>query len=616
MIKKLKSLLFLVLMLSTIGFSLPIKVNAAYTKNTVESLVKNQPHYIPGVDCLVSTAVNARAANGKVYMIGDSITEGTASELKLALDPTFNEIVIDGKSSRKLSEGDSDLDGIGVLSRSAAAFAGANTIVIALGTNGGVTNENIDKTMSIIKDTGATVYWVNIGVDNSKRTSPLDADTSNRILQENTAKGYTVIDWAAQVKQHPDYIDPDPGTGLGVHPIGEGKNGFANTVAGSAGGGNSVAERCCPNGTSGGSTSHTTREDLVLATPEELEENAATIYRYLVGKGFTNFQAAGALGNMHHESGFEPRKVQYGMTNSRGEVSRPGQPSSLDLTAPPGGSTGYGIVQYTPGTKIMPAAQEWGRKPFDLTFQLDFLWEQFQSNESAAYKAITESTTLEEATVAFEVKYERHAGPPQPDRITEAQKWLDKFGQLGGGVSPSAGCGSETNGDFNGYFQMDADWKNIPYAGGTVGSSGCGATSLATVISTLKGDKSITPATIVQDIANDGLQPTTVSLTPFTAIPKKYGLNMTNYTAGEFAKALEQVNNSNGDALMIANVRPGYWTSVGHYFVIRGTGPDGKIQVHDVGETTASHPKTDKTYDPEFFTGGETNPINFMVISK
>lgn len=625
--RRLVSLLFVSLMVSTVILSLPFST-FAMTKGERNAIIKNIPFYNPDANNCGPSDLTAAPAegvgSGKVYMLGDSITEGTAAELATAFnDKGFSGSAIDGKSSRRLSEGGTNLDGITVLQDSVASFKDAGTIVIALGTNGTINTANIDKTMAIIKQEAGTakVFWVNIGVDNSKRSGvPIDNESMNTILQENTSKGYSTIDWASKVKENGDYIDPNPGTGLGVHPAGAGKQAFAETVASGA---TSVASNAAINTPEGGSAccsaKAATGETSIDAGDGSTEENARIIFQYFVGKGLTDFQAAGILGNIEHESGFEPRLVQYGHLNSRGEISEPGKPSRLDDMTPPGALTGYGIVQFTPATKILPAAQAAGKSPGDIIFQLDFVWEQFQGSEGVAFKALQDATNIEEATIAFEVKYERHAGPPQPKRIVASQKWFDLLKGTVGSSFTSGSCSSKlatTGGDFTGYFQMDPEWKNIPYASGTVGSSGCGATSLATIISNLNADKNITPATIVNDIAEAGLQPTTISLRPFSAIPVKYGLTMTNYNVSQFTEALDVVTNSNGNALMIANVRPGYWTSVGHYFVIRGVGPDGKVQVHDVGETTASHPKTDKTYDPSFFTSAETSPINFMVISK
>ncbi|MEO5627567.1 MAG: phage tail tip lysozyme [Candidatus Saccharimonadales bacterium] len=609
--KRILSLLFISLLIFSVLLSLPVRT-FAMTKGERNSISKNLPFYNPAAencDPLSIAKTDGGSGTGKIYMLGDSITEGTTAELTTTLSAKgFSEVVIDGKSSRRLSEGNSDLDGIGVLKNSVDKFKDAGTIVIALGTNGTINNANIDKTMEIIKadSPSAKVYWVNIGVNNAVRSGgPIDNASLNTILQENTTKGYAVVDWSSQVDQHPDYIDPNPSSGLGVHPAGAGKQAFADTVANGATGAAAPAAQTPSGGGASCCAAHSATSDSVAVGDGSTEANAKTIFQYFVGKGLTDFQAAGILGNIENESGFNPRRVE-GTATPSGDSDTPD-------------SRGYGIVQFTPGTKIVPAAQAAGKLPSDIVFQLDFIWEQFQGPESAAFKAIQETTTLPAATVAFELKYERHAGGAQPKRIESAQKWFDKFQGTGGSSFASGGCSSKvaaTGSDFAGYFQTDPEWKNIPYASGTVGSSGCGATSLATVIGNLTADKSVTPATIVQEIRDSGLLPTTVSLNAFSVIPKNHGLTMQNYTVGQFTEALDRVKNSNGSALMIANVSPGYWTTVGHYFVIRGVADDGKVQVHDVGESTASHPKTDKTYDPSFFTGGETNAINFMVISK
>lgn len=164
-------------------------------------------------------------------------------------------------------------------------------------------------------------------------------------------------------------------------------------------------------------------------------DNIAKIYNYFIGKGLKDYQAAGILGNMHSESGYNPRRVQ-------------GTPTpSGDSDTPPPGAIGYGLAQFTPGTKILPYATETGRQPSDLGFQLDFIWKQFQGEEKAAYDALVASTNVAEATLAFETKYERHAGPPQPDRIVESERVLAlaSAGSLTGSVANAAsGAGGQT----------------------------------------------------------------------------------------------------------------------------------------------------------------------------
>src|SRR5690606_16545463 len=90
----------------------------------------------------------------------------------------------------------------------------------------------------------ARIFWVNIGVDNSKRSSPLDATGSNDALKNAAASlNITVVDWASAMQNHPEYISDD---GYGVHTTEEGSVAFADTItralSGSASGGNCGTE--------------------------------------------------------------------------------------------------------------------------------------------------------------------------------------------------------------------------------------------------------------------------------------------------------------------------------------------------------------------------------------
>jgi murein DD-endopeptidase MepM/ murein hydrolase activator NlpD len=71
-------------------------------------------------------------------------------------------------------------------------------------------------------------------------------------------------------------------------------------------------------------------------------------------------------------------------------------------------------------------------KANDLGVQLDFLWDQLEGKgplpEKAAGDALKASTDIKSAAEAFELKYERHAGPPQPDRVDKARNWLTRLG--------------------------------------------------------------------------------------------------------------------------------------------------------------------------------------------
>lgn len=189
-------------------------------------------------------------------------------------------------------------------------------------------------------------------------------------------------------------------------------------------------------------------------------DNAEKIWNFFAAKQVKPEIIAGIMGNMQAESGFEPRLVQYGALNSRGEVSAPNSPTRLDDTPPQGAQTGYGIVQFTPATKIIPFAQKANKPPGDLGFQLQLLWDQLTGNaeglnEKPAGDAVFATTTVDDATTKFLKLYER-AGVERLDvRLGFAHDIFAKYGSgTPSGSAPtsnstsvttsSGGCGGGT----------------------------------------------------------------------------------------------------------------------------------------------------------------------------
>ncbi len=176
------------------------------------------------------------------------------------------------------------------------------------------------------------------------------------------------------------------------------------------------------------------------------EDNISIIFNYLVDKGLTDFQAAGVLGNMWAESGFEPQRAQ-------GIFDRL-VPASNWSEAKGGG---WGLVQWTPGSKMVDPVTAAGKDPNNIVIQLDFLWGQLNNewpagwggsppssgfNEKAAGDHLKATTNVAEATISFETKYERHAGSPQPERIIEAERILELAHSNSLTVSAGSTCGT------------------------------------------------------------------------------------------------------------------------------------------------------------------------------
>lgn len=164
-------------------------------------------------------------------------------------------------------------------------------------------------------------------------------------------------------------------------------------------------------------------------------DNAQKVWNYLIGKGLTPQQTAGVMGNMEGESGINPRRVESTQTPS-GDSDVPD-------------SRGYGIVQFTPGTKIVPAAQAAGKSPGDLGFQLDYIWQEITTGgEKAAGDALKAANDVQSATDAFLRKYERPADPngTEPRRIQFANDFLAQYGSGTPSGSNSSGDSSSASG--------------------------------------------------------------------------------------------------------------------------------------------------------------------------
>lgn len=141
---------------------------------------------------------------------------------------------------------------------------------------------------------------------------------------------------------------------------------------------------------------------------------AQGVWKSLMSTGFyTPAQAAGVMGNMKYESGFVPNIVQGG--------GRSWNPASA-------GPAGYGLVQWTPGSKLIPYLN--GRRP-TVAAQVDALTAQLRgqgpSAEGAAGAALKATSTPEDAARVFGLKYERYAGGVQVGREQAARAIFSMF---------------------------------------------------------------------------------------------------------------------------------------------------------------------------------------------
>lgn len=149
----------------------------------------------------------------------------------------------------------------------------------------------------------------------------------------------------------------------------------------------------------------------------EMQNNATLVWQYFQPKGWTLNAIAAMLGNMEKES-----------------TINPGIWGNLD----PGGTpedTGYGLVQWTPYTRITQWLTNHGYKLDSGDGQCAKLVEEMTSPnlevtwiETDAYPISFREFAYSDRDVswlamAFLANYERPADPDQPDRATLAQKW-------------------------------------------------------------------------------------------------------------------------------------------------------------------------------------------------
>ena len=122
-------------------------------------------------------------------------------------------------------------------------------------------------------------------------------------------------------------------------------------------------------------------------------ENENITWDFLISNGFSRTQTAGIMGNLMQEHRF----------------------NTYDTTG------GYGIVQWTGGrrTELMKQAY-----PENIYTQLNFLMHELNTGYAYVQTAIKASTTLEEAVIIFQNKFERCGICMESNRITYARNIL------------------------------------------------------------------------------------------------------------------------------------------------------------------------------------------------
>lgn len=148
---------------------------------------------------------------------------------------------------------------------------------------------------------------------------------------------------------------------------------------------------------------------------DEMTVNAQEIMNQLTSRGWTKNAVAGMLGNMQTES-----------------TINPGVWESLS----PNVNNGYGLVQWTPATKLISWAESEGLDYTSGDTQLQRIdWEVANNQQWIAtsqypmsFQEFKVSTlTPEYLAQVFIRNYERPRNPNQPIRSTQARYWYDNL---------------------------------------------------------------------------------------------------------------------------------------------------------------------------------------------
>ena len=166
-----------------------------------------------------------------------------------------------------------------------------------------------------------------------------------------------------------------------------------------------------------------------------------------------------------------------------------------------------------------------------------------------------------------------------PEMIDYVKGYLNADGSGSGWLTTD-----EMSQQFPLLLQWDKRWGYIPYGDNVIGLSGCAPTCLSMVIVGLTGNKDATPDAIAQYATDNGYYVDGVGTawSLMTAVDS-YGVIGQETTLSE-DNIYNELENGNP---IICSMRPGDFTSVGHFIVLTGM-EDGKIRVNDPNSLTRS----------------------------
>ncbi len=359
------------------------------------------------------TNTSSLAPNANVYILGDTISEYASTEIIGVFRAQHHQVNIDAQPELTLTNtgiGGTTTTGMDALTLDKPTIQAAGAIIVELGSFGGDTPQTIDAAIKAIRadNPSAPIYWVDTIVVNNPLYLPIIQQANQAIYSQAGPDNYTVVSWFKTVDpsgnptqltgQETDsngYLLTDLAGQNGILPTTKGIQAFANLLDGTVTGGSNttpLTTSCCP-------------ETTVLTG----SSRAIQAYNFFIQNGFTSIEAAGIVGNMIYESeGVNPEQIESDGTSQ---------------TPPAYG--GWGIVQFTPGTKAILIAQAANVTTpiYELSTQLQLVLDQLNGtagneNETQAKTDLQAAANIPDATTIFMNDYENPYAPDAASSIS------------------------------------------------------------------------------------------------------------------------------------------------------------------------------------------------------
>ena len=236
---------------------------------------------------------------------------------------------------------------------------------------------------------------------------------------------------------------------------------------------------------------------------------------------------------------------------------------------------------------------------FVLILSVTFLLSNYSEAKATETESTTELSYIEKIALDYVEKPEKRTREQALEKIKELSRWYPAlyfvyeneelypielilsgagnpemadflFGFLqSDGTTSGSLTEAELAEDFPLFLQYDPRWGYLPYgSGGNVGSSGCGPTCLAMAVVSLTNNSECTPGVVAQFSLDNGyyLDGIGTKWTLLTNYPKQHGL-----TSYQLSWTEENMKNElDKGRVLICSVRPGNFTSSGHFILIYG----------------------------------------------